>query len=245
MTAFLDHRVSRNLPDIGKTDHLTGDSQPRNTKRSLSTDQVTYLNIIRMMAAQLVLFHHAFLYFPQFFKSPIALGSLGVDLFFLISGFLIGRSVIMNITRPDFGLSTYLIERFARIYTAYLPALLTVVLVDYFLKDLPDFPDRNSYTLWNGVGNLLMLQDFSVLMVLNHIGYGSWFIETFSSAHPFWTLPIEWWIYVTFGLLFFSIRNRSWTMGRLILLALVSLHPLYHFIARYSGSLTGVWIMGF
>jgi peptidoglycan/LPS O-acetylase OafA/YrhL len=84
-----------------------------------------------------------------------------------------------------------------------------------------------------------------VLEILHHSGCDScWYIGDFSSARTFWTLPIEWWIYVTFGIIFFSIKDRYWTRLRLIVLGLASLYPLYHFIARFSGNLTGVWMMG-
>jgi peptidoglycan/LPS O-acetylase OafA/YrhL len=214
------------------------------TKRSLSVDQVTYINIIRALSAELVLLGHGFLYFFKDVNTYIGLGSLGVVLFFLVSGFLISRSVLTNLRIGDYTFSDYLIERFARIYTAFVPALALIAIIDYFLINHPRFPYTDNYTFWDAVGSLLMLEDFPILLILHHIGWRSWSIEAFSSARTFWTLPIEWWIYVTFGVLFFSIKNRSWTVLRLIILALASLYPLYHFIARTGGSLTGVWMMG-
>ena len=214
------------------------------TKRSLSIDQVTYLNIIRALGAELVLVFHGLLYFSKTTNTYIDIGALGVILFFLISGFLITRSVLTNIKRAEYSLSDYMIERFSRIYTAFVPALVLIAITDYFLIHHPSFPSAENYTVRNAVGNLFMLQDFPLLLILHHIGVSSWSIDAFSTGGTFWTLPIEWWIYVTFGLLFFSIKNRSWTIVRLIILPLVSLYPLYHFIARYGGSLTGVWMMG-
>ena len=215
------------------------------TKRSLSVDQVIYLDIIRALGAELVLLGHGFLYFFKDVNTFVGLGSLGVAIFFLISGFLISRSVFTNLRRGGYTFWDYLIERFARIYTAFVPALALIALIDYFLIGHPAFTDTENYTFWNAIGNLLMLQDFPILQILHHIGCDNcWSIREFSSAHTFWTLPIEWWIYVTFGLLFFSIKNRSWTVLRWVILGLVSLYPIYHFIGRYGGSLTGVWMMG-
>jgi peptidoglycan/LPS O-acetylase OafA/YrhL len=212
------------------------------TKQHLSSEQVAYLDMIRMAAAELVLLHHGLLYFSP--NPRKYLGDLGVVVFFLISGFLIGRSVFTNVTRSGYGFSTYMIDRFARIYTAYVPALILVAIIDYFLLNIPAFPDRTTYTLRNAVGNLLMLQQFPIFELQNHFENHGWFIDNFSSGHAFWTLPIEWWIYVTFGLLFFMIKDRSWTAFRVIILAVAAISPLYHFIARFSGSLTGAWMIG-
>jgi peptidoglycan/LPS O-acetylase OafA/YrhL len=215
------------------------------TRRSLSGDQIAYLDFIRALAAQLVLIMHFFLYLRDI--NPIGpLGSLGVVIFFLISGFLIGRSALVNAVNANYTFWDYLIERFARIYTAYIPALLLIASIDYFLIGLPLFPDKSNYDLWYALGNLLMLQNFPILHVLHQLGCGScWSIEAFSTGHTFWTLPIEWWIYVTFGVLFFSIRRRHWTVTRSVILAFVAMYPMYHFIGRYAGNLTLVWIMGF
>jgi peptidoglycan/LPS O-acetylase OafA/YrhL len=215
-------KVSRTLPS----------SSEGRTKQHLSSEQVAYLNLIRMAAAELVLLHHGLLYFSH--NSQQYLGELGVVVFFLISGFLIGRSVFTNVTRSDYSFSTYIIDRFARIYTAYVPALILVSIIDYLLLGIPAFPDRSTYTLQNAVGNLLMLQQFPIFELQNHFGNRGWFIGNFSSGHAFWTLPIEWWIYVTFGLLFFMIRNRSWTALGVIILAVAAISPLYHFIGRFQ-----------
>jgi peptidoglycan/LPS O-acetylase OafA/YrhL len=215
------------------------------TKRSLSIDQVTYLNIIRALAAELVLFGHGFLYFRKDVNTHISLGGLGVVMFFLISGFLISRSVFTNLRRGNYILTDYMIERFSRVYTAAIPALLLIAIIDYFLLAKPRFPDTKNYTLWNAFGYLAMLDGFPPFLVLQHVGWESnWFFERFSSARTFWTLPIEWWIYVAFGILFFSIRTRTWTINRFVVLGLVSVFPLYHFIARFGGCLTGVWMIG-
>jgi peptidoglycan/LPS O-acetylase OafA/YrhL len=215
------------------------------TKKSLSIDQVTYLNIIRALAAELVLVDHGFLYFYKDVNTYISLGSIGVVAFFLASGFLISRSVFTNVGRGNYNIWDYLIERFARIYTAYIPALALIATIDYFLIYYPSFPDAENYNLWNAIGSIFMLHGLPVLQTLYLAGCNScWLFKDFSSAHTVWTLPIEWWIYVTFGLVFFSMKERSWTVLRLAILALVSLYPLYHFIARFSGNLTGVWMMG-
>jgi peptidoglycan/LPS O-acetylase OafA/YrhL len=196
-----------------------------------------------MTAAQLVLLHHGFLYFTKY--PHYYLGNLGVVIFFLISGFLIGRSVLSNSVRHDYHLSTYVVERFARIYTAFIPALFLVAVIDFFFYQRPSFPGHYSYSLWNAFGNVLMLQGFPVLKSLKDIGIDYWYIDNFSSGFAFWTLPIEWWIYLTFGILFFSIKDNIWSISRIIILVISAISPLYYCFSRFAGGLTQVWIMGF
>jgi peptidoglycan/LPS O-acetylase OafA/YrhL len=135
------------------------------TKRSLSDGQVAYLNIIRALAAELVLVSHAFLYFhadsKAYMNAKQILGTLGVVLFFLISGFLISRSAFTNTRRGSYTLSDYIIERFARIYTAFLPALVSIAVLDYFLLGYPAFPDTASYNYSTFFGNLFMVRGVS------------------------------------------------------------------------------------
>jgi peptidoglycan/LPS O-acetylase OafA/YrhL len=56
-------------------------------------------------------------------------GFIGVDVFFVISGFLIGRGIKADIDNQTFSLSGYYIRRFKRIYPALLLMLLCVVSV--------------------------------------------------------------------------------------------------------------------
>ena len=167
-------------------------------KVTLNENQVMYLDVLRALAAETVLVSHA----TRFWQSlqPAAAPAFGVLLFFLISGFLITRSVQNRWDVPGFGFRSYAIERFARIYTAMVPAICLVAIVDAFSADTGHFENADRLTVVNWFGNLAMLQDFPVFLVARRaLGDSDWFIRPFGSAQPFWTLSIEWWIYIVFG----------------------------------------------
>src|SRR4051794_34562176 len=99
----------------------------------LNPAQKTYLDFVRALAAQLVLFGHAAHYFlpnSVFVRGAGIMQSVGVNIFFLISGFLISHSVFMKRSDPSYGFGSYVADRFCRIYSAFLPALVLVAIVD-------------------------------------------------------------------------------------------------------------------
>ena len=91
----------------------------------LTEAQRVYLDFVRAMAAMFVLVGHACIFFLQ--GNPVSSGGgmqgVGVFIFFLISGFLISLSVFQKHADPHYGFREYFIDRFCRIYTAYVPAL--------------------------------------------------------------------------------------------------------------------------
>lgn len=64
-------------------------------------------------------------------------GFVGVDIFFVISGFLITRIILGGLGRGDFSLGTFYLARIRRLYPALLTVLAGTLLAGYFLF-LPD-----------------------------------------------------------------------------------------------------------
>lgn len=60
-------------------------------------------------------------------------GFIGVDVFFVISGYLISTIVINQINGDKFSLSTFYEKRIKRIVPAYLMMLIAVAVAGYFL----------------------------------------------------------------------------------------------------------------
>jgi peptidoglycan/LPS O-acetylase OafA/YrhL len=56
--------------------------------------------------------------------------NIGVLIFFVMSGFLITATLLHNSAKPDYGFARYFIDRFARIYSGLLPALVFVIVTD-------------------------------------------------------------------------------------------------------------------
>ena len=213
----------------------------------LAPVQIDYLNFIRAAAAQIVLIGHASGYFMAGMERDGHLETFGVLVFFLLSGFLITSSVLQKLDRDDYGFGHYLIDRFCRIFAGYVPALLFVAVVDATLRPLPDYPYAASSGPLTCFGNLFMLQEFPVFQILRRLGMPEqgWFIEAFGSGRPFWTVAIEWWIYLSFGYLVFRIiRHRRFGLGEAVALALLGIVPFYNAMGGVGHCLTFVWALG-
>jgi peptidoglycan/LPS O-acetylase OafA/YrhL len=126
------------------TANATVETKPAADQTVIAPEQhYPFLDVVRFGAALLVLLGHSrglLLEGIGRVEHPNALTRAfylvsglqheGVVLFFVVSGFLIGGSVwrMMNRTRFDFGI--YFINRFARIYLVYIPALLLVLAIN-------------------------------------------------------------------------------------------------------------------
>lgn len=100
----------------------------------MSTSTLPYrpdIDGMRAIAVGLVVVFH-------FQLLPIgAAGFVGVDIFFVISGFLITRIILGGLTRGDFALGRFYLARVRRLYPALLAVLAGTVFAGYFLL-LPD-----------------------------------------------------------------------------------------------------------
>ena len=218
-------------------------------RSELSPAQTAYLDLLRATGALMVLFGHAAHYFlPHTWLANGMMQGLGVYVFFLISGFLITLSVLQKLGSPSYGFGDYFCDRFFRIYAAFLPALVLVAVLDWFSASDPAYQWGRDYNPQTWVGNLLMFQDYPVFQVLRRLGVPdqAWMVAPFGSARPFWTISIEWWIYMTFGGVMFFIVRRGGEIGALGLLALAvaAIEPFYHFVGGYDHCLTMLWIVG-
>jgi peptidoglycan/LPS O-acetylase OafA/YrhL len=148
------------------------------------------LDLIRFTAAQAVCIGHAISFFgvAPWLQPPYApyMQNIAVQVFFVLSGFLIAYTLERT---PTF--TAYAVDRFARIYSAYLPCLLIVAALLALAGKAV-----SSTTL---AGNLFMFQNwpgptrFAELAVPALDG-------------PWWTISIEWHIYFFVGALFYLHR---------------------------------------
>jgi peptidoglycan/LPS O-acetylase OafA/YrhL len=213
----------------------------------LTAAQRSYLDLLRAVAALLVVVGHSGQHFLQ--GSFVASGQpqgFGVMLFFLISGFLISTSAFQRIVDPNYRLADFAIDRFARIYTCYLPALILLPALDSIVLSSPNYQWGADFNWRSWIGNLFMLQDFPIFEALRRIGVQrDWFVSSFGSARQFWTICIEWWIYMTFGAaLFLVLRPGARRWFALPMLALFAVEPFYYFVGGVDNCLTLLWLLG-
>jgi peptidoglycan/LPS O-acetylase OafA/YrhL len=182
------------------------------------------LDLLRAVAAQMVCVGHAMAFFHvgDWLKPPFAprMQNIGVLLFFVMSGFLITATLLRNSENPEYGFGRYFIDRFARIYSGLLPALVFVAVVDWLVAE----PAIASYTtLKTWLANVAMLEGYYGVSQRNL----QW--TAFGSASPLWTLAIEWHIYMFIGAAFFIAKRRGkWSL--LIPLALFFGQVPYHYL---------------
>lgn len=202
--------------------------------KKISVENSIVLDFVRGISSQLVVIGHllAFFSFEQKYNLPV-IQNFGVIAFFVLSGFLITQTTLLK--GIEYNFKYYLIDRFCRIFYTYIPALVFIVLVDasmiYFFNH---YDESYKFNFQNFFANLFMLQSFPEI---KRIG-----IEAFGSARPFWTVAIEWWIYVFFGVLFY-LRKIKWNILVAGLFCISFVFVFYNINGRGIG-LSIYWMMG-
>jgi len=203
------------------------------------------LDFIRGAASEAVVVGHGLILFGL--ANLPSLQNSGVVVFFLMSGFIIPYSSFMKARKDStYGFGSYFIDRFSRIYVGFVPGLACVLLLDIFSQRC--FPGEYAYSdafdVRTFVGNLLMLQDHAIFDVAAKLTAGTSWLTSFGSARPFWTVAIEWWIYMVFGLIAFSTRRWRRSPVYWLALAVVAIAPAYNLVGGRGNGLSVVWGAG-
>jgi peptidoglycan/LPS O-acetylase OafA/YrhL len=161
------------------------------------------LQIFRGIAALMVVIHHAIPAFKYYYHVEIPVinfiaetGKLGVDFFFVLSGFIISYST-HNKARTTKEFKHYIINRFIRIYIPYLPIGIAMYLLYLFLPEISN-GDR---------GEMSLVRSLTLIPTGN---------PALSVA---WTLSYEMMFYILFGLSFIS--KKIWNIFVCIWLLLI------------------------
>ncbi|CAB3750805.1 acyltransferase family protein [Paraburkholderia humisilvae] len=170
---------------------------------------------------------------------PVAWGSAGVPMFFVISGYCIHRGAAFRLARdPNYRLDAgnFWMRRFARIYPVLLAALLLTLALDSIsLHLLPVSHKVRDIGLVPFLVNLFSLQGVA--------GY------TYGSNGALWTLSLEVQFYAVYPLLF-ALRRRFGMNTILIAVALINLasalvlerHDIQFFPSYWFSWTLGAWI---
>ena len=214
-----------------------------------SNDVSIALDLIRALAAQAVCVGHAFSFFgvyPSLRSDRVPyMQNLGVIVFFWLSGFLIAHALVRNVARDDGGFWRYAVDRFARVYSAYVPALLFIWVVDSLVLRLGRYEFPTYLTAKVFLGTLLMFQNYPGSYLT------TWSVPSLGSGGPLWTLSVEFHIYLFVGALFFFVRARGWLLQTVLLVlvlvtAAVPLRYLFGDVQEHVGTgLFSLWLLGF
>ncbi|MGE5452619.1 MAG: acyltransferase family protein [Acidobacteriota bacterium] len=169
----------------------------------MNTSLSIYLDLIRLLAASLVVFGHSYNFTHGFFSTLAGHGSAAVAVFFVLSGFVI--AFVTDVKEKNW--RDYTISRSARIYSVAFSALAITVLADligYSINPTPylgftspfgGFSDSYFQPNWTAT-DLVRMMTFTNEIWQSHIQVGS--------GEPYWSLGFEVWYYVIFGFFIFS-----------------------------------------
>jgi|GEM_PF-1358110 len=178
-----------------------------------------------------VIIFHAFLVFSPENLSNFNGGFLAVESFFVLSGFLITKSLIVKNKKLNNFFEVYLDflkSRFLRLLPAFIILFITEISIVHLF-----FPER----LKNLLNELLFgsLNVYNWWLIIREVPYFERFQETLFNLH-FWSLSIEWQYYLIWSVVFLILLRFSKTVAVIftILFASFSVLDMYVFYKMYE-----------
>jgi peptidoglycan/LPS O-acetylase OafA/YrhL len=210
------------------------------------------LDLVRGVAAIAVLFAH----FRQgFFPTDIpknpnllttavyfatAYGHIAVIVFFVLSGYLIGGSVLREWLDGEFSWSYYAVNRLTRLWIVLIPALLLTLIWDHIGIHL--FGTAGIYGVL-GKTDALALHRLSWRVLLSNLFFLQEILTpTLGSNGPLWSLSSEFWYYLLFPLILLAIPSKKpgWSSA---LYAAAALAILF-FVGQKISTYFLIWLLG-
>jgi len=179
--------------------------------------------------------------FTKIFYFFTGLGHQAVIVFFVLSGFLVGGSVLRK--GSQFSLLIYGLNRMTRLWTVLVPSLLFTAISDTLIARFsPDILSGDYLAIWNSGPNPEIYSN-SVLTLLGNL----FFLQTvsvpvFGINSPLWSLANEFWYYLIFPLLFIVASSSSGRNSRIVssILVVVMLLVLPRLLVIYFS----IWLLG-
>ncbi|MCD7109036.1 acyltransferase [Rhizobium sp. DKSPLA3] len=167
---------------------------------------------LRAVAVLVVLLFHTGI-------SPLRGGFIGVDVFFVISGYLITKAVWQELQQGRFSLLTFYERRTRRIF----PALVVTVAVTFVFAPLVLFPSERTTTVWTGLAALTSVSN--LYLAVETLGKSGYFAAD-AYSQPLvntWSLGVEEQFYLVFPFILLAVsglgRRRAGAVVAAIALA--------------------------
>ncbi|WP_420383837.1 acyltransferase family protein [Novosphingobium sp.] len=177
--------------------------------------------------------------------TPLTIGHEAVMVFFVLSGYLVGGSVLRQVGTDRWSWKDYLIKRLSRLWAVLIPVLfiglgLDVVGHGFFthagsLYAVPagqDYVTSSTFstqmTLSTLVGNIFFLQAIRV--------------PTAGTNMALWSLAYEFWYYMAFPFIVMFFAKNSSILNRT--LSLITVLAIFWLIRQYASYLFIFWIAG-
>lgn len=158
---------------------------------------------LRAIAVLAVVMFHAF---PNVIRG----GFIGVDIFFVISGFLISTIIFENLQKGTFSFSNFYARRIKRIFPALILIFVTCLILGWFIL-IPEEINQLARHIVAGTGFV------SNIVMWHEVGYFDNIAETKPLLH-LWSLGIEEQFYIIWPLLIWLVWKRNLNLLSLIII---------------------------
>ncbi len=180
-----------------------------------------------------------------------SLGNQAVIVFFVLSGYLVGGSVLRSVRKGSWSWRAYLLARMSRLYVVLLPALLLGGALDWLGMHTAGTEavysgNSGMHALTINVHSTLtwpiLAANGLFLQTIKLPGLGHHPVPTFGSNGALWSLSYEFWYYLAFPVLVLLLgRSRSWQMRAI---SCLSLSASGWFVGSSIALLGLTWLMG-
>jgi peptidoglycan/LPS O-acetylase OafA/YrhL len=210
-----------------------------------------HLDAIRGCAAMVVVFYHTVMsYIEPYQKGTHGLlpnvlhtvhywAGAAVLLFFVLSGYLVGTSVLRAHERKTWAWANYLLSRLSRLYTVLIPALVACVIFDFFghhlARTIPIYtginPTNGQPYVWPDTWASFIGTSLFVQNILTGV-YGS--------IGPAWSLANEFWYYILFPIMV-GIFVKNWRgLASLVVCVAIALFVGVKIVSLFPAWLGGI-----
>ena len=186
---------------------------------------------LRAIAVMMVIGFHAF---PSVFKG----GFVGVDVFFVISGYLISTILLRSLSQQTYSLIGFYRNRIKRIFPALLAVLIFCLITGWFLFTAVEFKQLGKHV---GAGSIFL----SNIVYMSERGYFDMASETKSLLH-LWSLAVEEQFYIVLPpLLWYLHKTKTKALEIVVMIAvcsfLIALFATSDPTVRFYAPQTRVW----
>lgn len=228
-------------------------------KRERKTLASVHLDALRGFAALLVVGYHTREIFLQSSSKPVtpagtiaqgaqiihgSYGDEAVMIFFVLSGFLVGGSVLRSVRLERWSWKDYAARRLTRLWIVLIPAIFIGICFDLLGTHL--HPHSSTIYQWLPPNSLIASNPRARMGFATILGNMA-FLQTIlvkpvGTNGPLWSLANEFWYYVTFPLLVLGLSKGPAVLKRVVYLFLAGL--VLWFAGWHISELLSVWALG-
>lgn len=195
---------------LGMAGHTLSERIGPSYSANAKAERFDFIDGLRALAALAIVSYHI-----NDFRVPG--GFVGVDVFFVISGFLITRQIPTNIDEGSFKLGTFYARRMRRLF----PALIVVLIFSYAIASITLLPSELVAFSWAMLSSATYVSN---IYFFQNSGYFDNDAD-FSPLLHTWSLSVEEQFYLAFPLIFIVVSRvlPRYRLHCLIVLGLISL----------------------